>query len=261
MAIDPVIKHYFDVLGIQPTANKSAIKKAYMAKALLLHPDKCGNTTSEAAFKMIGHAWEVLSEHDLSPNDVQGDSHGDTRGCSPDELQAVMRELDSLKRAVELQAGSDDKHVFEVQALSDKQYLLEHKLEQEATLSNDRFLRLLDEQTAYATLSKERKSLQRTVDQQANENHKQAMQLAQQNIELQALKGKIATQAVTYKERIAKLETETQLAKGKIRSLEQQLDHSVRFHDVLFFFLLAIIVFVLGGGLSWSLGDGSDILS
>jgi len=256
MAIDQVINHYFDVLGIQPTTNKSAIKKAYMAKALLLHPDKCGNTTSEAAFKMIGHAWKVLSGHDLSPNDVHGDSQSDTKGCSADELQALTRELDSLKRTVEQHIDMDEKHVFELQALADKQYLLEHKLEQEATMSNDRFLRLLEEQTAYATLSKERKFLQRTVDQQADEYHKQAVQLSQQNSEAQALKAKITTQAVTYKERIVKSETETQLAEGKIRSLEQQLDHSVRFHDALFFLLLVIVVFALGCALSWS---GSDV--
>ena len=70
MAIDPIIKHYFDVLGLKPTTDKTAIKKAYMKKALHLHPDKCGNDTSEAAFKMIGHAWEVLSEQQMSLNDV-----------------------------------------------------------------------------------------------------------------------------------------------------------------------------------------------
>jgi len=172
-----------------------------------------------------------------------------------------MRERDSLKRTVELQASSDDKHVFELQALSDKQYLLEHKLDQESTFSNDRFLRLLDEQTAYATLSKERKSLQRTVDQQADENHKQAMQLLQQNIETQTLKSKIAVQARTYKERIVKSETETQLAECKIRMLEQQLDDSLRFHDVLFFFFLVIVVFALGCALSWFGSDDLDSLA
>lgn len=255
MAINPVIKHYFDVLGLKPTTDKTAIKKAYMKKALVLHPDKCGNNTSEAAFKMIAQAWEVLSEHEMSPSDVQGDTHGvdDTGSHSADALQTLILERDCLKRTVNRQAGINSSQASQLEqqnmayeALSDKHYILEHKLEQEENLSNDRFLALLDEHAAHAKLSREHKSLQRTVDWQADENRKQARQLSQQNSERQELKGKIAMQAVNYEERIVKSETETHLAERNIRMLEKQLDESLRFHDVLFFFSLVIIVFVVG---------------
>ena len=99
MPMDPVLKHYFDVLGIQPTTNKSIIKKAYTKKALQLHPDKQGKCGEEAC-KMIMHAWEVLREHRLSADDVQDESGGDAGGISCSEFDAVIRERDSLKDAL-----------------------------------------------------------------------------------------------------------------------------------------------------------------
>jgi len=254
MAPEAVIKHYFDVLGIEPTMNKSAIRKAYMKKALSLHPDKCGNNTSEAAFKMIAHAWEVLSDHQLSPSDVHGDAHSvsDTECHTAGEVQALMREVDILKRTIEHQTIMHEQHIFDLQVLCDKLYFLDQQLEQQADLSNDRFLALLDERTANATLLKERRSLQRTVDQQADANHKHAMQLSKQNSETQALKGKIAMQATSFEQRSFESQAETLLAESKIRTLEQQLDDSLRLHDVLFFFLLAVLVIAIGYVLSWS---------
>jgi curved DNA-binding protein CbpA len=34
-------KDYYKILGIEKTAEESAIKKAYRKLALMLHPDKC----------------------------------------------------------------------------------------------------------------------------------------------------------------------------------------------------------------------------
>ncbi|KAK3199514.1 hypothetical protein Dsin_022929 [Dipteronia sinensis] len=38
------------------------IKKAYMFKALLFHPDKCSSIAAQGATKLINIAWQVLSD-------------------------------------------------------------------------------------------------------------------------------------------------------------------------------------------------------
>ncbi|KAK4852668.1 hypothetical protein QYF36_025986 [Acer negundo] len=38
------------------------IKKAYMFKALLFHPDKCSSIAAEGATKLINTGWQVLSD-------------------------------------------------------------------------------------------------------------------------------------------------------------------------------------------------------
>jgi len=114
MAIDSVIKHYFDVLGLKPTTDENAIRKAYYKKLKLLHPDKKGRR-GEAAFKMIAHACEALCEHPLRPEDIQDDACGNTGGCAVGELQALIRERDALKEAMKQQATLDTKQVLQIQ--------------------------------------------------------------------------------------------------------------------------------------------------
>merc|ERR1711871_397832 len=54
---------FYSVLGVSPTADGAAIKKAYRALALRWHPDKnAGSPDAEAKFKAISEAYNTLSD-------------------------------------------------------------------------------------------------------------------------------------------------------------------------------------------------------
>ncbi len=56
-------RDYYEVLGIQKTASKDEIKKAYRKLAIQYHPDKNpGDKTAEEKFKEATEAYEILSD-------------------------------------------------------------------------------------------------------------------------------------------------------------------------------------------------------
>ena len=58
-------KDYYEILGIDKSADAAAIKKAYRKKAIEFHPDKNpGDATAEENFKLAAEAYEVLSDPD-----------------------------------------------------------------------------------------------------------------------------------------------------------------------------------------------------
>lgn len=58
-------KDYYEILGIDKSADAAAIKKAYRKKAIEFHPDKNpGDTEAEEKFKQAAEAYEVLSNPD-----------------------------------------------------------------------------------------------------------------------------------------------------------------------------------------------------
>ena len=59
MAVDT---HYYDLLGVSPSADESTLKKAYRKLALKYHPDRNQEEGAEARFKEISEAYEVLSD-------------------------------------------------------------------------------------------------------------------------------------------------------------------------------------------------------
>lgn len=53
-------KDYYDILGVQPDADKPALKKAYRRLARKYHPDVSTEHEAEARFKEVSEAYEVL---------------------------------------------------------------------------------------------------------------------------------------------------------------------------------------------------------
>jgi molecular chaperone DnaJ len=71
---------YYEVLGVSRTATAEEIKKAYRRLAREYHPDvNQGDAESEARFKEIAKAYEVLSDPDLRS---RYDQFGDTDGMN-----------------------------------------------------------------------------------------------------------------------------------------------------------------------------------
>ena len=57
---------YYDLLGIQPTATATEIKKAYRKKSIQEHPDKNpDDPTATERFQAISEAYQVLSDETL----------------------------------------------------------------------------------------------------------------------------------------------------------------------------------------------------
>jgi molecular chaperone DnaJ len=55
-------RDYYEILGVSPGANKDELKKAYRRLARQYHPDVSQVPESEAKFKEINEAYEVLSD-------------------------------------------------------------------------------------------------------------------------------------------------------------------------------------------------------
>ena len=56
-------REYYEVLGVNRTADEAELKKVYRRLAMKHHPDRnAGNTTSEESFKEAKEAFEVLSD-------------------------------------------------------------------------------------------------------------------------------------------------------------------------------------------------------
>jgi curved DNA-binding protein len=55
-------KDYYDILGIEPEADKKAIKTAYRRLARKYHPDVSKEHDAETRFKEVSEAYEVLSD-------------------------------------------------------------------------------------------------------------------------------------------------------------------------------------------------------
>lgn len=58
------MSNYYETLGVDRTADQSAIRKAYLKKSLKFHPDKNPGAEEEAKanFVLIGQAYEVLGD-------------------------------------------------------------------------------------------------------------------------------------------------------------------------------------------------------
>jgi curved DNA-binding protein CbpA len=72
---------HYRILGLDPTADESAIKKSYRKLALKLHPDKNSAPHADEAFKAVGLAYATLSDvQKRSIYDRYGEEDPDQRG-------------------------------------------------------------------------------------------------------------------------------------------------------------------------------------
>ena len=58
-------RDYYEVLGVEKSADEAALKKAYRSLAKKYHPDMHpGDSEAEEKFKEVGEAYEILSDPD-----------------------------------------------------------------------------------------------------------------------------------------------------------------------------------------------------
>ncbi|KAG8364484.1 hypothetical protein BUALT_Bualt18G0002100 [Buddleja alternifolia] len=53
---------FYSILGLDPSADKSKLKKQYKKMAVLLHPDKNKTLGADGAFRLVSEAWTLLSD-------------------------------------------------------------------------------------------------------------------------------------------------------------------------------------------------------
>ncbi|XP_052622243.1 J protein JJJ2 [Lactuca sativa] len=56
------VSDWYNVLGVDPTADAEAIRRRYRKLALSLHPDKSKSIGAEGAFKLVSEAWTILAD-------------------------------------------------------------------------------------------------------------------------------------------------------------------------------------------------------
>ena len=79
--------NYYDILGIEKTADDIQIKKAYRKLAIKFHPDKNKAKNAEEAFKKVNQAFSVLSDKTKRKNyDMFGTEEGPGISTMPDDF-------------------------------------------------------------------------------------------------------------------------------------------------------------------------------
>ena len=80
-------KDYYDILGIEKTADENQIKKAYRKLAIKFHPDKNKAKNAEEAFKKVNQAFSVLSDKNKRKNyDMFGTEEGIGMSSMPEDF-------------------------------------------------------------------------------------------------------------------------------------------------------------------------------
>ena len=80
-------KDYYDILGVEKTADETQIKRAYRKLAIKFHPDKNKAKSAEEAFKKVNQAFCVLSDKNKRKNyDMFGTEEGPGISTMPDDF-------------------------------------------------------------------------------------------------------------------------------------------------------------------------------
>ena len=99
---------YYDVLGIDRSADKAAIKQAYRRLAKKYHPDTTEDKDGEAKFKAVGEAYAVLGDDQKrayydqfgtgNPNRPQGGHGGQYSTAGGLNIDDLMRRFEEMQR-------------------------------------------------------------------------------------------------------------------------------------------------------------------
>lgn len=89
---------YYELLGVEPTASESELKRAYRRKALQLHPDKNPQDVegANARFTLVSAAYEVLSDpqerswYDSHKSQILRDDNDGPSGTGDDSYEMVL---------------------------------------------------------------------------------------------------------------------------------------------------------------------------
>ncbi len=80
-------KDYYDILGVEKTADETQIKRAYRKLAIKFHPDKNKAKSAEEAFKKVNQACCVLSDKTKRKNyDMFGTEDGPGISTMPEDF-------------------------------------------------------------------------------------------------------------------------------------------------------------------------------
>ena len=80
-------KDYYDILGVEKTADEAQIKRAYRKLAIKFHPDKNKAKNAEEAFKKVNQAFSVLSDKNKRKNyDMFGTEEGIGMSTMPEDF-------------------------------------------------------------------------------------------------------------------------------------------------------------------------------
>ena len=63
-------RDYYEVLGVDKSADEKTIKKAYRKLARKYHPDVCDEPDAEEKFKEVSEAYAVLSDNEKRQRSV-----------------------------------------------------------------------------------------------------------------------------------------------------------------------------------------------
>ena len=78
---------YYDILGIEKTADETQIKRAYRKLAIKFHPDKNKAKNAEEAFKKVNQAFSILSDKTKRKNyDMFGTEDGPGMTTMPEDF-------------------------------------------------------------------------------------------------------------------------------------------------------------------------------